>query len=353
MTESAQVPSLLTAVWSRSTTFALVGLALLLFPFLLGSYQIYLLTDTIILGLFATGFNLLYGYTGLLSFGHAMFFAGSGYALAIFIDEGTKAMELSATLGDATPLVVLFSAMGLGVLVATVLAVPVGYLSVRLEEIYFALITLSFSMAFYTFVLQNYFGYTNGSNGITVILSRAEILGIGVPLSDRVFYYFFTLAFVLPSLYALWRIVKSPYGTVLTAIRENPDRASAIGIDVKRHRWASFVLSAAFSGLAGALYVPLHSVISPDYAHWSFSAEPVIMTVLGGPTSFLGPVAGAFVFRYLRWLVTQFGITQAHWQLVFGSLILVVLLFFKQGVAGGFDQLRQRLNDRLRTEDES
>jgi len=338
--------------WTSTHLAGLVGLLLVVAPFAIGSYQTYLLTDALILGLFATGFNVLYGYTGLLSFGHAMFFAGAGYTLAVFMTDGVSALGLGAIFGGATPLVALAIAVVVGVLVAVILAVPVGFLSVRLEEIYFAMITLSFSMAVYTIILQDYGGVTNGSDGITVILSEADLFGIGVPLLSRTVYYFLVLAIVAPSMYLLWRIVRSPFGTVLTAIRENPERAAAIGIDVRRQRWASFVISAAFSGLAGAIYIPLHNVVAPGIAHWSFSAEPVIMTVLGGPYSFAGPILGAFVFRYLRWFVTQYPFFQAHWQLVFGTLVLVVLLFFKQGVAGALKYGRRYVEARSMGEPE-
>lgn len=335
------------AEWTITHAIGVVGLLLVIAPFAIGNYQTYLLADALLLGLFATGFNVLYGYTGLLSFGHAMFFAGSGYAVAIFLNRGAEILGLAGLFGDAAPLLGFVLAVVVGVIVATIISVPVGFLSVRLEEIYFAMITLSFSMAFYTAVLQDYGGLTNGSDGITVILGQASIFGVEIPLLSRTVYYFIVLAVFAVSMYALWRIVRSPFGTALKAIRENPERAGAIGMDVKRLRWASFVISAAFSGLAGALYVPLHNVVAPGMAHWSFSAEPVIMTVLGGPYSFLGPVFGAFVFRYLRWLVTQHPVLQAHWQLVFGTLVLVVLLFFKQGVSGVVDIAKVRLRDRF------
>lgn len=330
--------------WTVGHATGIIAIVLLVAPFVLGSYQTYLLTDILLLGLFATAFNLLYGYTGLLSFGHAMFFAGSGYTVAIFLSRGTGFLS---GLGGISPVAGLVIAVLLGVVVATVLAVPVGFVSVRLDEIYFAMITLSFSMALYTAVLQDYGGLTNGSNGISVILQSATFLGMELPLMNRTVYYFLVLAVFAVSMYALWRIVRSPFGTALKAVRENPERAAAVGMNVSRLRWVSFVISAAFSGLAGALYVPLHSVASPDLVHWSFSAEPVIMTVLGGPYSFVGPVFGAAVYRYLRWLVTQNAFLQAHWQLVFGVLVVVVLLFFDRGISGLVDIARNHISNRL------
>lgn len=321
--------------WTRERVYAVVGVVLLVAPLVLPSFQTYVLTEVLVLALFATGFNLLYGYTGLLSFGHAMFYAGSGYVLANVVVRVVPALGLSGVFGSATPLVAYVVGAVLGVVFVTLLALPVGYLSVRLEEIYFAMITLSFSMAFYTLALKDVWGLTNGSDGLTVILGSAELLGFGISLADRVTFYYVVLAVVVPGMYALRRLVASPFGLVCEAVRENSGRAAAVGVDVRRQRWASFVLSAAFTGLAGVLIVPLHWVVAPGLAHWTTSAEPVIITVLGGSRAFLGPALGAVAFRYLRWIITQFPLLEVHWQLVFGVLVLAVLLFFERGVAGG------------------
>jgi len=243
---------------------------------------------------------------------------------------------------------------------ATLLAVFVGYLSVRLDEIYFAMITLSFSMAIYAIVNQDTIGsvleamgigsgsFTNGSDGLTFLLGEVNLFGFEFTLVDIVDptgYYFIVVVVFVAAMYALWRIVNSPFGMTCKAIRENPDRAAALGIDVTYHSWMTFIISGAFSGLAGALLIPLVTNINPDYAFWTFSAEPVIMTVLGGPYSFLGPLAGAFVYDYLRWFITQFPILEANWQFVFGTMLLVVVLFFDNGVAGGIARVRRRFAD--------
>ena len=231
----------------------------------------------------------------------------------------------------------------------------VGFLSVRLEEIYFALITLAFSMAVYVMVLQDTVGailealgigdgnFTNGSDGLTFIMGEVDLLGVQFRLVDIVdpfAYYFLSLGVVALGMYLLWRIVRSPFGMVCRAIRENPERASALGIDVNRHQWMTFIISGAFSGLAGALLIPLATNVNPSYAHWSFSAEPVIMTVIGGPYSFFGPILGAFTYEYLRWFISQFPLLEQYWQFSFGVLLLLVVLFFDNGVAGGVNRFR-------------
>jgi branched-chain amino acid transport system permease protein len=323
---------------------AIIALVLLVVaPLLLPTFQTYILTEVLVLALFATAFNLLYGYTGMLSFGHAMFYGGAGYVLGIFLRDVAPGLEF----GGATPLIAFGVGAVLSLVFVAILAIPIGYLSVRLEEIYFAMITLSFGMAIYILALQNYFGLTNGSNGIIVILSSATLFGFEIALADRVTYYYITLLVVAPAMYVLWRIVRSPFGLVSTAVRENQQRAAGIGINVQRHRWAVFVLSAVFSGLAGVLVAPLHSTLSPGASlHWTISAEPVIISVFGGPYAFAGPAIGAFFYRYVRWAITQYALLEAHWQLVFGTLILLIVIFAPRGVSGLVEWAVNRTRDR-------
>jgi len=340
-----------------NTSWVVIAAAILLVaaPFVLGGFQTSLLTQTIILALFATAFNLLYGYTGLLSFGHAMFVAAAGYTVAATVGQVSPALGIPEMFGAVAPFATWALAILLGVAIATIVAVFIGFLSVRLEEIYFALITLAFSMAIYVMVLQDTVGaifeflgigdgnFTNGSDGLTFIMGEVDLFGVQFRLVDIVdpfAYYFLSLAVVAIGMYALWRVVRSPFGMVCRAIRENPERARALGINVTRHQWMTFIISGAFSGLAGALLIPLETNINPSYAHWSYSAEPVIMTVIGGPYSFFGPVVGAFAYDYLRWFISQFPLLEQYWQFSFGVLLLLVVLFFDNGVAGGINRLR-------------
>jgi branched-chain amino acid transport system permease protein len=332
------------------TGVAILGaVAFVAAPFLLGGFLVNLLAEILCFVLFATAFNLLYGYTGLLSFGHAMFVAVAGYAVALTVTDLSPMLGIPGMFGGASPLATWFLALIIGALAATILAVFIGYLSVRLEEIYFAIITLSFSMAIYVVVLQDTIGsllgqeITNGSDGLTFIMGRVELFGLQFRLVDilnPLAYYFLTLGVVTVAMFALWRIVRSPFGMICLAIRENPERAESLGIDVRRHRWVAFIISGAFSGLAGALLIPLYTNVNPEYAYWTFSAEPVIMTVIGGPYAFLGPAVGAFTYEYLRWFISQFPLLEANWQISLGVLLLVVVLFFNNGVAGGVNRSR-------------
>ncbi|XVH30281.1 branched-chain amino acid ABC transporter permease [Haloferacaceae archaeon DSL9] len=328
--------------WTSERWLVVGGAFLVVAPFLLPSFQVYLLTEALIVALFAIAFNLLYGYTGLLSFGHAMFYAAAAYGLGIFLAD--VAPDLAGTFGALDPLAFLLLGGAFGLAAVVALAVPVGYLSVRLEEIYFALITLSFSMAFYALMNQNVGGLTRGSDGLNVFLGTVEIAGASIWLADRTIFYFLVLAVVTPAVYALWRVVNSPFGMVCRAVRESPDRARAVGIDVRHHRWVTFVVSAFFAGVAGVLIAPLHGVVAPELGHWTVSAVPVIAAVVGGASVFFGPAVGAAFYIYLRWGISRYPTLEAYWELTFGLVLLVVILYFKQGIAGGLLGLRSRID---------
>lgn len=248
-------------------------------PLFLGPVETSLLITMLLIAIFGTAFNLLYGYTGLLSFGHAMFLAVAAYATAKVFNVVGPLLGFSELFGGTSVLATFALAVVLGVAVATLLAIPIGYLSVQLEEIYFAMITLSFSMAVFVVLLQDITGQfaeilslgetateliaTNGDDGLIVsfeAMGDVNLFGLEFTLmniNDYLAFYFVVLFFFAASMYALWRIVRSPFGTVCMAIRENPERARSLGIDVTRHSWATFVVSAAFTGLVGTMWAPL------------------------------------------------------------------------------------------------
>ena len=327
--------------WTRERFGLLGAVALVLIAF--GPpFQVYLFTDFLVVALFALGFNLLYGYTGLLSFGHGLFYAGGAYGIAIVL------RDLGPVLADVvgagiSPLVTFVLGGVVGVVLVVVVAVPVGWLSVRLEEIYFALITLAFGMLGYSLIIQDPAGLTNGTDGVIVLLGTVDLGGLSVRLGGRRLYYVISALTVVAATYGVWRVVNSPFGTVCKAIRESPDRAAALGIDVRHHRWMTFIVSAAIVGIAGVLRAGLASVASPGLTHWSTSAIAVIATVIGGATYFSGPIVGAFIFLYIRWGISRFPTLEAYWELFFGALLIAVVLFFKQGAVGGLHLLRDRL----------
>jgi len=344
-----------------------VSLALLAVPFVFGPSNTRLVITILLFAVFSTAFNLLYGYTGLLSFGHAMFTAAAAYVAAkVFRVVGTSD-AIEAIFGDAAVLATFLLALVLAVLGAAVVGVIIGWFCVQQEEIYFALLTLSFSMLIWAIVQQDIPGQlagliptegatrlvgTGGSDGLPVsfrLLGEVDLIFVRFDLVDinsYFAYYFVVLALTALSMYAMWRIVRSPFGETCRAIRENPERAQALGIDRQFHSWMMFIVSGTFAGLAGALFMPLRGGALPGLAHWSFSALPVVMTVIGGPYAFFGPAIGAFTFEFVRDLIAAYPALEQRWQLVFGVVLLAVVLFFDNGVVGGIERLRDRRRER-------
>lgn len=330
-------------------------------PFLFQPFLTALFITALLFALFGTAFNLLYGYTGLLSFGHAMFVLVSAYTATKVYNVIAPALGFSEIFGGVSVLATFLLAFVFAMVASTLLAIVVGYFSVKLEEIYFAMITLSFSMAIFVMFWQDITGQlaeaagvgefglrllgTNGDDGLTLpfeAVGTVDLFGFTfklVNISTWVAFYYIVLFFVIVGMYALWRVTRSPFGSVCTAIRENPQRAQALGINVTKHQWKTFIISGAFSGIVGAMWAPLQSSVVPDIGHWTFSAIPVLATIIGGPYAFLGPALGAFVFEFLRWYIDQFPVLAARWQLIFGIILAAVVLLFNNGVAGGLTRL--------------
>ena len=285
-------------------------------PLIAPVYYVHLATEVLILGLLATAFNLLFGGTGLLSFGQAAFFATGAYAAA-FVLKGVA---------DSMPLALLA-----GFLAGAVTSFVVGVLSVRRNEIYFAMLTLAFGQLFAVIYLQSYH-LTGGADGIAgVPRPRLGPTMLAVNLVPTLNYYLFTLIVVAAALWALWRVSRSPLGLTLAAIRENPSRTAYLGISTQRYRLAAFTIAGAFSGLAGALFAPFQGTVVPDFANWVMSAEPVLMTLLGGPGSFFGPLLGAVFFVALK---DTIGSWTEYWPLVLGTAVILLILFLPAGPLG-------------------
>lgn len=301
-----------------------VGVILLLLPLtgLVPQYYLGLTISAMVLALFAMSFNLLFGYTGLLSFGHAAYFGTGAYTLALILDGRIE--FLPEALQSFVPAVLL------AVLVAGVVAVVFGYLCVQRGDIYFAILTLAFSMMLYE-VVFTWNDFTGGSDGITILVAPIELGGLTINLLDTVTFYYLTLALLVVSLALLWRLVNSPYGELLISIRENPERATMIGVPVKRYQLSSFTIAGLFAGLAGTLFAVRTFIVTPGNLHWSMSAEPVLMTLLGGPSAFFGPVVGALMFVGLEQALTN--VTE-HWQFGLGLILIPIVLFFPDGVMG-------------------
>jgi branched-chain amino acid transport system permease protein len=299
--------------------FYLAALAVLAAAPFIGLYPIFM-TKALCFAMFACAFNLLLGYTGLLSFGHAAFLSTAAYTTGWLVRSGGWPTELGI-LG------------GTGLAAATGLVV--GLIAIRRQGIYFAMITLAMAQMVYFVFLQAPF--TGGEDGLQGV-PRGSFLGI--PLADdRAMYYVVLAIFVAVFLFII-RIVHSPYGQVLKAIRENEPRAISLGYDVDRYKLLAFVLSTAISGLAGSLKAVSLGFATLSDAHWSLSGEVVLMTLLGGMATFAGPVIGAFTIIGLQnFLADRVG----SWvTVIIGGIFVVCVLAFRRGFVGELLAWRQR-----------
>jgi branched-chain amino acid transport system permease protein len=294
---------------SEYTVFAVMIGLLLLAP--LVAYPVFLM-KCLCLALFACAFNLLIGYVGLLSFGHAMFLGGAGYASAHAAKVWALPPELAILFGTA---------------VAAALGVVVGWLAIRRQGIYFAMITLGLAQMIYFFCLQAKF--THGEDGIQAV-PRGTLLGV-IDLDDTMVMYGFVLVVFLIGFTIIYRVIHSPFGAVLTAIRENEPRAISLGYNTDHYKLIAFVLSAALAGLAGATKALVFQLASLTDVHWTMSGEVVLMTLIGGLGRFTGPVIGAFVVVALENYLARFGgwVTVAQ-----GVVFVLCVLTFRQGIMG-------------------
>jgi len=295
-------------------TFAIV---FALFPFVI-PYEA-LAAQVLTFGLFALGFNIIYGYTGLLSFGHAAFWGLGAYGTGITL----------AKLGITS----LWLGLAAGIGAALVGGVVVGYLCLRRRGIYFSMLTLAFGqMIFFSaFHLSDWTGGDDGLRGIPRL--PVAFPGFSISLESSLSLYFFIMVVVTLMLAALQRILESPFGAVLQAIRENPSRAEACGYDVRRVKLLSFTLSAIFAGVAGSLEAIRLNFVPIDALYWTTSAQVVIMTLLGGAGTFFGPFIGAGVFLLLE---DRLSLVIDWWSLVMGVIFISFVLFLPKGIWGTF-----------------
>ena len=294
----------------------LIALGLLIaVPHIAPYFYLFLATEILILGLFAASFNLVFGYTGMLSFGHAAFFGLGAYTTAMLL------------LHFGLPLIV---CLILSAVAGAILALIFGIFSVRLNEIYFAMLTLAFGMLTYS-VTHQWRSVTGGSDGISGFRAKDFGLGMDLVLGNPSVYYYVVLAIVVLATILLYIISHSSFGLILRAIRLNAERVSFCGLNVRHYRLASFVVSGAFAGLAGGLMAPFLRIASPELMHWSMSAEPVLMTILGGVGYFFGPYLGAAIFVLLESWITSY--TQ-YWMMYLGIILAFMVLFFRLGVLG-------------------
>ena len=295
--------------WSVKVAFVVMAALLLGAPYV--AYPVFLM-KALCFALFACAFNLLIGYAGLVSFGHALYFGWAGYLAAYAAKVWHLPPELAIAIGTAT---------------AAVLGVIAGSIAIRRQGIYFAMITLALAQMMYFFALRAPF--TGGEDGIQAV-PRGRLFGV-LDLSDDMKMYGVVLVVVLAAFMLVYRIVNSPFGEVLKAIRENEQRAVSLGYRTDRYKLVAFVLSAALAGLAGSLKALVFQLASLTDVHWTMSGEVVLITLVGGLGTMFGPVVGAFLIIALENYLAPFG----QWVLVIQGVIFVAcVLVFRRGIVG-------------------
>ena len=304
------------AVHARSGQIRIAFLAVALIALVLAPQFLYpiFLMKLLCFGLFAAAFNLLLGYTGLLSFGHATFFGGAAYFTAHAVKVWGWAPEAGILLG---------------VVGAAALGLVMGAIAIRRQGIYFAMITLALSQMFFFFCLQA--GFTHGEDGIQSV-PRGRLFGI-INLNDTMNMYFFVLAVFIIGLLIIWRFINSPFGMILKSIRENEQRAISLGYSVSRYKLGAFVMSAALTGLAGGVKALVFQFATLTDVQWQMSGEVILMTLLGGIGTLTGPVFGAgLVVTLQNYLATSdFPVT-----IITGVVFMVCVLLFRRGLVGEF-----------------
>jgi branched-chain amino acid transport system permease protein len=276
-----------------------------------------LATQVLIYGLFALGYNLLYGYTGLLSFGHAAYWGLGAYGTGIALAR----LQVGS----------LWGALGAGLLLAGVGGIVVGFFCLRRRGIYFAMLSLAFAQLLY-FIAFHLADITGGDDGLRGVgVPPLRLPGITLALDSSLAFYYFAFAVVTLAMLALKRILDSPFGAVLQAIRENSDRAVACGYDIRRIKLLSFVFSALFCGLAGALDALRLGVVPVESLYWTTSGQVVIMTLLGGAGTFFGPFVGATTFLVLE---DRLSVVTESWPLFIGLIFMAFVLFLPKGIWG-------------------
>ena len=308
---------------TRTRVLALAALvALAVLPWALARYQLSILTDLLVFGLFAMSLDLIMGYTGMVSFGHAAYFGLGAYGSALVLIHFDQPVPV---------------ALLAGALLAGAVALPVGWFSTRATGIYFAMLTLAFAQLLYT-VAYKWRDLTGGSDGIAGVPKTTLFWGGPSVASPRAF-YFLVAACVVLSLVACRALVSSPFGRALQAIRENERRFTSLGRDPRPFKLVVFVLAAVFAGLAGALFAPFRGFASPEVMFWVFSGQGLMMVIMGGIGTLVGPVVGAMVFILIQEVLSSY---TEHWMIFTGALFVLMVIFLPGGLVGTARRLAAR-----------
>lgn len=301
--------------------FGLVILLLGLAPFFLSLFYINLLSEILILAIFALGLNVLVGYTGLISLGHAAFFGVGGYTAALI------AQNLSSNL---------LVTMGLAILGSLIVAAILGIFCIRVNGFYFLMLTLALSQMIYSYIHQST-DVTGGSNGLSGV--PAPALG-GFTFSNPVFVFYMTGVIFLLVYIVLRMILHSPFGKVLVGIRENEDRIQSMGYNTNMYKYAAFILAGGIGGIAGAMYTYFNGFIAPTDVYWTMSGTALFMVIIGGAGTLLGPIFGAGLIVTMETIVSSY---TDMWMLIIGAVFIVFVIFFPKGIVGIGESIYQSL----------
>ncbi len=314
----------------RRLVLVAVFILALSYPFVVRSYVLSLGIEVLIFAIFAMSLDLLLGYTGLPSFGHAAFFGLGAYFAAYLSSSSGLALDLTDNLLIIVPLVILGTAL---------MALLIGFFALRTTGLYFLMITLAFAQMLFSIAIR-WSGVTGGSDGLAG-LPRPS-LGFGFwsyTIDTRQSFFYLVLIFFGLSWWLLYRIVNSPFGWALRGIRENEPRMRALGYDTFRYKLGAFVIAGVFAGLSGMLLAYFFRHVSPDTLYWTTSGQVLVMVIIGGAGTLSGPVLGAFLVRLLPHLVSSY---TDRWQTIVGLVFILFVLFAPQGIMGLLRGQRRR-----------
>ncbi|MCX8021517.1 MAG: branched-chain amino acid ABC transporter permease [Syntrophorhabdaceae bacterium] len=293
-------------------TGVIIILFLFILPFIFPRFYIYMTSIILLTGLLASSCNIALGFGGIYQFHHAVFYGAGAYAAALIITKSSLSPWI---------------AFAAGPIVSAIIGLIMGIISIRLSKLYFGMLQVSLGSLVWVIVYR-WYSFTGGDDGIH---------GIPLPeiLSSANGAYYFTLFITGLSMFVLYRILKSPFGSVLQGIRDNPLRSGIIGVNVKRHQLMTLVIASFFAGVAGTLFVVVDNTVFPDMLFWTLSMEIVIMCLLGGWFTFFGPMLGAAALVALRTFVSSFTV---YWALILGILFTLVIFFLPNGILGYIEQ---------------
>jgi branched-chain amino acid transport system permease protein len=306
----------------KITVFVLgAGLALV-YPFISSLYFLSLAIEVLIFAIFAMSLDLILGYTGLASFGHAAFLGLGGYIVAYVSSRSDLALNLTGNLIITLPIVILGTAL---------IAFIIGFFALRTSGIYFLMVTLAFAQMFFSIAIR-WSSVTGGSDGLVGVARPTIGLGpLSYEFTSRDSFYYLVLIFFLLSWWLLRHIVDSPFGWTLRGIRENEQRMRALGYNTFRFKIAAFVIAGAFAGLAGMLLVQFFRHAAPENLYWTTSGQVMVMLIVGGTGTLIGPTLGAFVVRLFPLLVSSY---TDRWEMLLGLLFILFVLFAPKGIVG-------------------